>query len=585
MRKALSDPALLANVLVGKSWAAWRVLLIAMMGEPLDADERKLFRQLTGGRRYEPGERVEEFTAVIGRRGGKSRAMSTLAAYIAGLCEHEALVHGETGVLLCIAPDVRQANIILDFAEAAFQSSDVMQGLVAQRTVDALELVNGIRIEVRSASFRRLRGPTYIAVIADESAFFFSDEFSSNADVEIINAVRPGLSTTHGPLIIASSPYAQRGVLFENYKRNYGPEGDPLLLVAKGTSRELNSSLSQRVVDRAMERDEASARAEYLAEFRSDVQSFVDPEVIAACTIKGRHELPVASGIRYVAFTDPSGGKSDSMTLAIGHLNKERILVVDCVREVKAPFKPAQVVAEFATLLKVYHCTKVVGDRYGGEWPVERFRDAGITYEIAEKPKGQLYLDALAMLNSNRVELLDNPRIASQFITLERYSGRSQRDSVDHPPGGRDDVANAVAGLICLLSQKSAPMSLEYMKSVIAQSQARARDPYGGVGEKSTGNVSVGCLVDIEEDYTHEQQVDDQCGLCPSPSGHNDEQLFLKTTLVRRSQLAQDASPFGASLGKALRRKFGTPEAVCARLGLDVKLLRDDEYDRKDQRR
>ena len=40
MRKALSDPALLAKVLVGKSWAAWRVLLIAMMGEPLDADER-----------------------------------------------------------------------------------------------------------------------------------------------------------------------------------------------------------------------------------------------------------------------------------------------------------------------------------------------------------------------------------------------------------------------------------------------------------------------------------------------------------------------------------------------------------------
>ena len=483
MRKALGDPALLGNVLVGKSWAAWRVLLIAMMGEELTGDERKLFKQLTG-RKHEPGERVEEFTAVIGRRGGKSRAMSTLAAYIAGLCEHEALVHGETGVLLCIAPDVRQANIILDFAEAAFQSSDIMQRLVAQRTADALELVNGIRIEVRSASFRRLRGPTYIAVIADESAFFFSDEFSSNADVEIINAVRPGLSTTHGPLIIASSPYAQRGVLFENFKRNYGPEGDPLLLVAKGTSRELNSSLSQRVIDRAMERDEASARAEYLAEFRSDVQSFVDPEVIAACTIKGRHELQVAGGLRYVAFADPSGGKSDSMTLAIGHLNKDRIVIVDCVREVRSPFKPAQVVAEFAALLKVYRCTTVVGDKYAGEWPVERFRDAGITYESAEKPKGQLYLDALAMLNSNRVELLDNPRIATQFIALERYSGRSQRDSVDHPPGGRDDVANAVAGLICLLSQKSAPMSLEYMKSIIAQSQARARDPYGGVGER-----------------------------------------------------------------------------------------------------
>ena len=31
--------------------------------------------------------------------------------------------------------------------------------------------IPGTAIEVRSASFRRLRGPTYIAVIADEAAF------------------------------------------------------------------------------------------------------------------------------------------------------------------------------------------------------------------------------------------------------------------------------------------------------------------------------------------------------------------------------------------------------------------------------
>jgi len=34
IRKALGDPALLGNVLAGDSWRAWRVLLIAAMGEP-----------------------------------------------------------------------------------------------------------------------------------------------------------------------------------------------------------------------------------------------------------------------------------------------------------------------------------------------------------------------------------------------------------------------------------------------------------------------------------------------------------------------------------------------------------------------
>ena len=131
--------------------------------------------------------------------------------------------------------------------------------------------------------------------------------------------------------------------------------------------------LSQRVVDRAMERDEVSARAEYLGEFRCDVQTFRRPRGHRRLHDQGRHELPPASDIPYAAFADPSGGKSDSMTLCIGHLSKDRIVVVDAVREVKAPFQPAPVVAEFAALLKVYRCTKIVGDKYAGEWPTERF--------------------------------------------------------------------------------------------------------------------------------------------------------------------------------------------------------------------
>jgi phage terminase large subunit-like protein len=162
--------------------------MIAAMGEALTANERKVFLQLTG-RMREPGQRVEELGAVVGRRGGKSRAMATLAVYIAGLCKHK-LVRGERGVLLCIAPDQRQATITLDYATAAFEQSSILKQLIANRTTDTLELTNGISIEVRAASFRRLRGPTYVAVIADEAAYWYTDEFSSNTDAEILNAVR-----------------------------------------------------------------------------------------------------------------------------------------------------------------------------------------------------------------------------------------------------------------------------------------------------------------------------------------------------------------------------------------------------------
>ena len=181
LRDALNDPNVLN--LTGDSWRAWRTLLIAANGERLTPAERTRFTALTG-RDKEPGQRVEEFVAVVGRRGGKSRAMATLAAYLAAICKHN-LVPGETGLVLLIAPDTKQATIALNYAVAIFEQSPILKQLIARQTADTLELSNGISIEVRSSSFRRLRGPTYVAVIADEAAFWYSEEYSSNADVEI----------------------------------------------------------------------------------------------------------------------------------------------------------------------------------------------------------------------------------------------------------------------------------------------------------------------------------------------------------------------------------------------------------------
>ncbi|MGA8610365.1 MAG: hypothetical protein WB760_01355 [Xanthobacteraceae bacterium] len=102
-------------------------------------------------------------------------------------------------------------------------------------------------------------------------------------------------------------------------------------------------------------------------------------------------------------------------------------------------------------MLKSYHITSVAGDRYAGESPREQFRFAGITYEVAGKTKSDLYRDALPILNSGKVELLDHLRLIAQLCSLERRTARGGRDSIDHAPGGHDDVANSVAGVVCSL--------------------------------------------------------------------------------------------------------------------------------------
>jgi hypothetical protein len=449
-RQAAGDANLLGSVLNHEHYRVWNVIFLAFLGEPLTPAERLIFQQFTA-REREPGRRGEELIVVKGRRaGGSSATGKLLIPYLAGLCEHPSLVRGERGILLCIAPDQAQAAITLDYCHASFEQSPILRQLIKSRSADSLLLTNNISIETRWSNFRRLRGPTYVAVICDESAFWFdADSGSANSDAEIVTACRPGLASTGGPLIMISSPYARRGLLWEMFDRHYGAAGDPLIVVARGTSRAFNKTLPQSVVDRAIARDPAAAAAEWLATFRTDLEAFVSLEAVRACVSAGSYERRPQPFVSYSAFVDPSGGSVDSMALAIGHLDHARqTVVLDCLREAKPPFSPEAVVEQFSKTLGDYALDHVIGDRYAGAWPVEQFSKFGIRYEQSARPKSDLYADVLPLINSGRIDLLDGqPKLIAQLTSLERRTSRGGRDSIDHPPGQHDDLCNCLAGL------------------------------------------------------------------------------------------------------------------------------------------
>jgi hypothetical protein len=475
MREALTDPNLLGDVLVGDSWATWRAMLIAAMGEQLTDDERVLFTRFTG-RQREPLERVEEAAFVVGRRGGKDRSTSVLATYIAGCCEHPKLVRGECGVLMLLAPDTDQAAIQLNYIKGAFETSPILRELIVSSNRDTLSLqhkdddgraVADIDVEVHAANFRRLRGRTCIACICTESAFWYDAETSANPDTEIVGAARPALLTTGGPMIFISSPYARRGVLWSMYRRHYGPEGDPLVLVAQGTSADFNPTVAgDRKILRAYEEDPASAAAEYGGEFRTDIESFVSREAVESLVSPGLRERAPLPAVQYRAFCDPAGGGGqDSMTLAIVHREKD-VRVLDCVREVRPPFNPSEVVADFCETLKSYRVSRVYGDKYAGEWPAEAFAKKAVTYEPCGTAKSDIYKNSLPLINTGKLALLDVTRLVNQLCALERRTARGGRDSIDHPPKGHDDVCNAAMGALVLLGGVASSYS-EALKAAI----------------------------------------------------------------------------------------------------------------------
>jgi hypothetical protein len=280
---------------------------------------------------------------------------------------------------------------------------------------------------------------------------FWPTEDSATPDQAIIEAIRPAMLTIPDSLLIcASSPYARRGALWDSYRKYFGKDDAPVL-VWRAPTLVMNPSVPSRVIEEAFEADPASAAAEYGAEFRTDVETFVSREAVEACVAINVRERPPVLDEYYSAFVDPSGGSADSMTMAIGHREGD-LIIVDALRERRPPFSPDDVAAEFSALLRSYRVTTVHGDRYAGEWPRERLRAHDIGYEPAEKPKSDLYRDLLPLINARKIDLLDDKRLQAQLIGLERRTSRAGKDSIDHGPGGHDDVANAVAGVAGLLA-------------------------------------------------------------------------------------------------------------------------------------
>lgn len=444
--RALTDPALLGSALgEAKSWAGWLTILRAAFGLALKDEERAFFRQVAGDREP-PSQRVRELWAICGRRSGKSRMAAAIAAYLATFHANvDKLAKGETGHVLVLAASKNQARTVFGYVHGFLDASPILRQQIEDVTAEEIRLAGGIVIGVHSGSFRSIRGRTVIAAILDESAFWRSEE-SVNPDVETYRAILPSLATTGGMLVGISSPYAQRGLLFEKSERHFG-EGDPDVLVIRAPSQRLNPTLDEAVIAAARRDDPDAAASEWDAEFRADLSTFVERTTVERCVDTGVQERPFMREHRYVAFVDPSGGQHDSMTLAIAHREGQRV-ILDSVREFRAPFEPPIVVAEFARLIRMYEIGTVFGDRYAGQWVVDAFRQHSVLYVASERNRSEIYLDALPMLMSRECLLLDNRRLISQLAQLERRVGRSGRDSVDHMRGMQDDLANAAMGAL-----------------------------------------------------------------------------------------------------------------------------------------
>ena len=213
------------------------------------------------------------------------------------------LAPGERATLLIIAADRKQARVITRYIKGLITGVPMLARMMEAERKEFIDLTNRVTIEVATASFRTVRGYALCAALCDELAFWPTED-SASPDREVLDALRPAMLTIPSAMLLcASSPYARRGALWEARQKHFGHDGPAL--VWQAPTRTMNPTIPQVEIDAEYERDPSVAAAEFGAQFRRDLQAYVDRAAVEACVDLGVRERPYDRQWEYYAFTDP----------------------------------------------------------------------------------------------------------------------------------------------------------------------------------------------------------------------------------------------------------------------------------------
>jgi hypothetical protein len=458
--KAMENPELFGNYFDKKGWVAWKAILKAVYRIQMAEGEKEIFRRLSGGRNL-PEHHIQNLVLICGRRSGKSTIASMLTIWNSLFRTHD---ENEATVNMLIASDRQQAEVNLFYCTEILESSEVLNSQV--ESIKKNEIVfkgNTPNIRIQTASFRGVRGWGVPVICCEEVAFWRDSKSGANPASRILEALRPTQANIKNPLLmLISSPWRASGVLYDYYENYYG-KNDKHTLVIQAPTEKLNHEINPAFIEREYKNDRISALSEYGAEFRTDISDFIDSDLLESITAKNILNRPYDKNNRYFAFVDVSGGRKDSFSLSISHIENSKV-IVDIALEIPAPVKPKNAVKQICETLKDFGILEVTGDRYSGEWAQDEFENYGIMYKESIWDKSRLYLEFSGIAQTGQVEILDIEKLQNQFKSLIRKPRTGTHDSVDHPEGMNDDIANSVAGAT-VTAFKERPMSKKEMTS------------------------------------------------------------------------------------------------------------------------
>lgn len=384
-----------------------------------------------------------------------------LTADLSGLAE------GEQATALVVAPDLRLARQALRYALGAAKSVPAIAALLVGETSDSFTLrrPDGAAVAFECLPATRggsaLRGRTLVCAVLSEVAFF-RDESAVVNDADCFRAVAPRV-LPGGLVILESTPWAEAGLLYDEFQRNHG---HPETAIAAHAPTILMRPTLRALVERERLRDPQNALREFDAEFLSLLAGvwFAAKAIRDSVDEKSPYPLRTRGRCRRAFCADLGFVRNSSVGCIIvegetpGRYALAEMLEL-CPRP-NAPLKPSEVCLELMLMADRHQ----MGPEYGGGLLadghyLETLREhcpPGFLFELPSGPNGkeQQFVAARSVLHEGRLTLPNNPRLLQQLrevVVRPKPGGGVSIKSPLKRDGSHGDLVSALVGALWAL--------------------------------------------------------------------------------------------------------------------------------------
>jgi hypothetical protein len=465
-----------------------QVILKAFYGLPLTEEELVFWSISQGGAEYDALGYVTKVTPVpyvakeydtlvlyVGRRSGKTDAvMSTAAAYELTLGGHTKYRRaGQELKVPFIAQTAGDAQKNMNFIKLALEESPLLRSELTDNPVASeLRLKNGIVVDPLPATKSVGRGHGIPILLADETAFWYTDPNAANPDFEVFRAIQFAQAQfPNAKTFIGTTPWSEQGIAFKNFEA--GTEGrklkcDPcklekaplcthtlddreeyegILVIHASTAAMENPIISRKKLVQIRKRDPEAFPRESLAQTLISASAWLSQANIDRAIQPGRLSLAPVKGIDYVAALDPAF-RNDSFAFTIVHHDAKVGIVQDYIQywepQPGEPLKPGVILDEIKATLDRYGLSSTYSDQYQLESLQQLASDRGFTingYDFTGVSKSKICVGFKISLDQGRIELLDHELQKDQLLKLQRQVLQAGNIRIAAPPGKHDDLA------------------------------------------------------------------------------------------------------------------------------------------------